>query len=359
MAHTTPSHKPVRRGYRLETEQYLWYRAWQAALAAVEQRGRPDTLEEGLALHLQDLERRGRRVATTCRHQWCVLRGFLSWAADRHQERLVDLDRDLLLDYLHHLLTLDLSPYARKHARTYLKQLLRFLFAGGWIPQDLASTLRLSTRLPSQPPPRILKPCELARLLDAPRQWRRSYRGGWKKYLHWLTLRDTAVLALLIATGIRTCEACSLSLDDMDLKRGVAVIHSKGNHLYIRPQRLVFLDTPRLTTALGEYVSVRPKSTSQFLFTSSTGFPLRTQALGNIVTKYVRIAQLDAPVTAHTLRHTFCTHLITAGLDPYTVQQLMGHRNVTHTLRWYTHFNRRQLHAEWRNSQPLHNPQSQ
>jgi len=149
---------------------------------------------------------------------------------------------------------------ALKQIRSGLKQLLIFLFDAGWIDEDLTSRLRLVTRLPRNPARRVLDSDELAHLLEMPRQWVDSYRGKWRQQTHWVAIRDEAILTLLIGTGIRSCEACSLEIQDLDLERGRAYVHSKGENLYIRPQRMVFLDHPRLMDALGNYLTVRPKT---------------------------------------------------------------------------------------------------
>ncbi len=346
------SHQPAKRAPRGVLEQRLWYRTWRAALAEVERRGHPETLEEALALYLQDLERHGRRLIT-CRDGWYSLRGFLRWTADNGRNRLTDLDAELLLDYLRHLVQRGLSVYYLKQIRSGLKQLLIFLFDGGWIAEDLTSRLRLVTRLPRNPARRVLLLSELARLLDTPSRWPDLYHGKMRHLPSWIAVRDEAILALLIGTGIRSCEACSLELQDLDLDRGRATIHSKGHHLYIRPQRVIFLDHPRLTGALAAYLEVRPETAVANVFTCSTGVALAPQTIWRIVTKYARLAELGDRVTPHTLRHTFCSHLMAAGVDAYSVQKLMGHRQVAYTLRWYTHLTPEQLRAEWKAFQPL------
>lgn len=338
---------------RLEPERRAWYRDWHAALAAVHRRGHPETLEEGLALFLRDLERRGRQVFTTCRDGWYSLRGFVQWTNHRGQGRLDDLCPALLLDYLRHLLDRQLSVYYLKQIRSGLKQLLIFLYNAGWITEDLSARVRLATRLPRNPPRRVLTHPEIARILDAPQRWCDTYSGKWKNLPQWLAIRDQTILALLVATGIRACEACSLCLPDLDLHRGRAVVHSKGHHLYIRPQRVIFLDADRLSTALDAYLSVRPESDAPNLLTSASGCPLQPNTIWRIVTKYARIAELGPGGTPHCLRHTCCSHLIAAGLDPYSVQMLMGHRQVAHTLRWYTHLSPDQLRAQANAFHPL------
>ncbi len=344
--------QPARRAPRGVPEQRAWYRAWRAALAVVQRRGHPETLEEALALYLQDLERRGRQLIT-CRDGWYSLRGFLRWTADNDRACLTDLDAELLLDYLRHVLQQGLSVYYLKQIRSGLKQLLIFLFDAGWIAEDLSARLRLVTRLPRNPTRRVLTLSELAQLLDMPGRWPDLYQGKMRHRPRFIAIRDEAIITLLIGTGIRSCEACSLRLQDLDLNRGCATVHSKGHHLYIRPQRVIFLDHPRLTGALAAYLAARPETAVDNVFTCSTGVALAPQTIWQIVTKYARLAELGKGLTPHTLRHTFCSHLMAAGVDAYSVQRLMGHRQVAYTLRWYTHLAPEQLRAEWKAFQPL------
>ncbi len=344
--------QPARQAPRGVPEQRAWYRTWRAALAEVQRRGHPETLEEALALYLQDLERRGRQL-TTCRDGWYSLCGFLRWTADNGQSRLTDLDGELLLDYLRHLLRQELSVYYLKQIRSGLKQLLIFLFDAGWIAEDLTARIRMVTRLPRNPVRRVLTLSELARLLDMPGRWPDLYHGKMRHLPRWIAIRDEAIVTLLIGTGIRSCEACSLELEDLDLDRGCATDRSKGHHLYIRPQRVIFLDHPRLTGALAAYLAARPDTAVANVFTCSTGVALAPQTIWRVVTKYARLAELGKGVTPHTLRHTFCSHLMATGVDAYSVQRLMGHRQVAYTLRWYTHLTPEQLRAEWKAFQPL------
>lgn len=347
---TTKKAKRATRGVR---EERLWYRTWRDALAAVEDRGHPESLEEAVALYLQALERRGRQVFTTCRDGWYSLRGFLRWTAEHDRARISDLDAELVLDYLRHLLDQAFSVYYLKQIRCGLKELLAFLFDAGWIAEDLTSRLRLVTRLPRNPPRRVLTPEEMKRLLDAARRWPALYHGKCRNSPRWIAIRDEAILAVLIGTGIRAGELSALELQDLDLQRGRGVVYSKGHHLYLRPQRVIFLDHPRLAHALDLYLAQRPTTPVANVFTSSTGVALAPQNIWRVVTKYAQIAELGSGVTPHTLRHTYCSHLIAAGLDAYSVQQLMGHRQVAHTLRWYTHLTPDQLRAEWKSFQPL------
>jgi integrase/recombinase XerD len=340
-------------GGRLAPQKRAWYLAWQASLTALGGRSSPDTIEEAVALLMQDMERRGQQVFTSCRDCYYALRGFVRWCADNGDVRRQQIDRDVLMDYLRHLVAEQFSVYYLKQIRSCLKQLLRFLHLRGWLADDFSATVRLTTRLPRVHPQRILTPTELAALLESPKRWSDGYRGCWKRRHHWLATRDQAILALLIGTGIRCCEASALRIDDIDRDRGIAAIRSKGNQLYIKPQRVAFLDTPRLLKALEAHLLVRPTTQSARMFTTSSGEPIEPSTFWSIVTRYARRADLGTDATPHTLRHTFCSHLVAAGVDPYTVQTLMGHRKAAYTLRWYTHLTEEEIHEDWRSHHPF------
>lgn len=350
--HPAPEPSP-RRGYRLPPDQRAWHRAWQADLDQIRRHGgRPRTIDEGIALFLADLAERGRLVHTTCRDAYLSLRGFVAWLARMGATGLDELDRDHVVAYLRSLADRQYSPYYLKQIRSNLGQLARFLHGEGLVQANLVEGLRLRSPIQRIRPIRVLSRAELETLLQGPRQWGTTYRGKCPSYARWLAIRDEAVVTLLVATGVRCCEAASLDLDDIQWTRGLGVVHSKGNHLYVRPERLVFLDTPRLAAALRAWMEVRPTSNATTLFTASRGHPLLPQSFWRIVTKYARNMGLGR-VTPHVLRHTFCTHLIREGVDPYTVQLLMGHRSVTYTLRWYTHLSPADLHEDWRGHHPL------
>lgn len=342
-----------RAGYRLPREQLAWHRAWQEALDRVQDRGKAETIDEGVALFLLDLATRGRQVHTTCRDAAASLRGFIRWLEAAGVCVLENLDRRHVVTYLRVIGDQGLSRHYLKQIRSNLRQLAHFLFREGLVAVDLVEGLRLRSPIPPGRPARVLTRDELEALLRAPGRWADHYPGKAPTYARWIAVRDEAVIALLAATGLRSCEAADLALADIDWDRGHGIVHGKGNHLFIKPERIVFLDVPRLAAALEAWLAIRPSTASDRLFTSSAGQAMLPQNLWRIVTKYARIAGLGEDLTPHTLRHTCCTTLIRAGVDPYTVQMLMGHRSVVHTLRWYTHLSSADLHDDWRACHPL------
>jgi integrase/recombinase XerD len=144
------------------------------------------------------------------------------------------------------------------------------------------------------------------------------------------SIKHRALLMTAYAAGLRVSEVASLRLDDIDSKRMVIrVRQGKG-----RKDRYVML-SPRLLDILRLYWKAeRP---SQWLFPGDIpGRPLADASIRRVCTRAAKAAGLDKHVTAHTLRHSFATHLLEAGTDIRTIQILLGHRNLR-TTALYTH----------------------
>jgi site-specific recombinase XerD len=169
--------------------------------------------------------------------------------------------------------------------------------------------------------------------------------------------RARAVLELLYSTGVRRSECCALDLHDVDLTvRTVAVRHTKG---FV--PRLVPL-SPVACEALEVYVSqvrphlaAAPSVTTSALFLSSAGTRLSPQSVRNLVR--TAFAALDLRVSPHQLRHACATHLVAAGADLRQVQALLGHVDISLTVR-YTHLTIADLHREHARTHPRSKRQS-
>jgi len=140
-------------------------------------------------------------------------------------------------------------------------------------------------------------------------------------------LRDRAVLELLYATGLRVGEAARLAVDDVDFGGGVVRVHGKGDK-----ERLVPVGRPALR-ALEGYLDGRRNGS---LFLNGRGGPLTVRSLHRIVRGSAKRAGLHRPVSPHTLRHSFATHLLDQGADLRLIQEFLGHARLSTTQR-YTH----------------------
>ena len=141
-----------------------------------------------------------------------------------------------------------------------------------------------------------------------------------------LGLRDRAILALLYGTGIRVSECATLVEEDVDLATNTIRVTGKGGH-----QRSIPLN-PKVTESLKAYRQVRrdvpPRGA---FFRSRTGKAMSRGAIYERVRTHARRARIVKRVSPHTLRHTFATHLVRAGVGLVTIRDLLGHRSITST----------------------------
>lgn len=160
-------------------------------------------------------------------------------------------------------------------------------------------------------------------------------------------LRDRAILEVLFSTGLRVSELCALNIDDVNLDTGEFAVVGKG-----RKVRTVYL-SPSAIDWLGRYLSTR-KDSFKPLFLRYSGkkmdqndvdgesLRLTVRSVQRLVKKYVARAGIAVDATPHTLRHTFATGLLRQGADLRSVQELLGHSNVS-TTQIYTHVTNPQL----------------
>lgn len=159
---------------------------------------------------------------------------------------------------------------------------------------------------------------EIKRLLDSPDI---SKKNG---------LRDKAILEVLYSTGMRVSEICSLKKDNINLDRGEFAIRGKGGKI-----RVVFLDN-RAKEAIKNYLKSFAGNYNKKNIQSEKLFLLTPRSIEYLVEKYARIAGIVKRVTPHTLRHSLATELLQNGADLRSVQEILGHSNIS-TTQIYTH----------------------
>ncbi len=154
-------------------------------------------------------------------------------------------------------------------------------------------------------------------------------------------IRDRAILETLYATGMRVSEAVNLRKDNINLDVGFLRCIGKGNK-----ERIIPLGKKAIAS-IKRYIAVsRPKllkgRESDFLFVSRCGKKISRQSFWKIIKKYARIARIKKPIKTHTLRHSFATHLLEHGADLRSVQEMLGHADIS-TTQIYTHVNKDRL----------------
>ena len=218
------------------------------------------------------------------------------------------------------------STVARKLAS--LRSFYAFGQREGWVRTNPAKPLRSPRR--SRKLPKFLTGDEIARLLAAPRP---DAAGG---------IRDRAILELMYSAGVRVRELVSLDDGDLDLQNGTARVRGKG-----RRERLGVVGS-HARRALRAWLAARPNTvaarapTGRPLFTNKLGGRLSVRGIARLLEKHLAVAGLAGRASPHTLRHSFATHLLDAGADIRSVQELLGHKSLV-TTQIYTHVTTRKL----------------
>ncbi|WJG10192.1 site-specific tyrosine recombinase XerD [Aliiglaciecola sp. LCG003] len=149
-----------------------------------------------------------------------------------------------------------------------------------------------------------------------------------------IELRDKAMLELLYATGLRVTELVSLRMDQIGLQQGVIRVTGKGNKERLVPIGEDAIDW--LTRFIRQGRRLLLKSESDIVFPSLRGVMMTRQTFWHRVKYYAIVAGITSPLSPHTLRHAFATHLLNHGADLRVVQMLLGHSDLS-TTQIYTH----------------------
>jgi len=162
--------------------------------------------------------------------------------------------------------------------------------------------------------------------------------------------RDTAILQLLYASGMRVSELVALNVKDLDTKEGYVRCFGKGHKERIIPIHR------QATATVEEYLResrtrLTHDDTEKALFLNRRGERLTRQGLWQILKGYAKAAELDKEVTPHTLRHSFATHMLNGGADLRSVQELLGHANIS-TTQVYTHLTTEHIRRTYEKSHP-------
>ncbi len=138
--------------------------------------------------------------------------------------------------------------------------------------------------------------------------------------------RDRAMLELLYATGLRVSELITLNVTDVDLNLGfIRCCHDRSR------ERIIPLGTKAIEAVKDYLDHYRPKNGQNRIFLNVQGKPLSRQGFWKIIKTYANQAGINKPITPHTLRHSFATHLLQNGADIQAVQEMMGHSDISTT----------------------------
>ncbi|QDU67913.1 site-specific tyrosine recombinase [Engelhardtia mirabilis] len=258
------------------------------------------------------------------------LDGLLRWMGERGIERFDQVGTDDLVAFMSWLRSgRGLAESSVARALAAVRTFLHFLVAEGELTRD--PTARLPTPKLPKTLPAVLSVAQVERLLTT------TDGGGWR------SLRDRALLEVLYACGARVSECVGLTLDQLPAGLRELRLLGKGDKTRIVPLGLRAADA-----LLGWIESGRPQLKGAVarreVFLGSRGAPLTREGAWRIVKTRAREAGLNADVSPHTLRHSFASHMVEAGADLRTVQELLGHASIQTTQR-YTHLDGEKVRA--------------
>lgn len=260
------------------------------------------------------------------------LSSFANWLATSKSKSLIKVGKDDVLSYLAYRLQQRRSP--RSTAR-FLSCLRRFYI---WLLREkriqLDPTALIEAPKLGRSLPKTLSEAEVEALLQAP------------DVTTSLGMRDRTMLEVLYATGLRVTELVSLKLGQINLRQGVIRVTGKGNKERLVPlgeEAMQWLEM-YLTGGRNELMSGQH---SDVLFPSNRKQLMTRQTFWHAIKRHARQAAIEKPLSPHTLRHAFATHLLNHGADLRVVQMLLGHSDLS-TTQIYTHVARarlKELHA--------------
>ncbi|MGI6678806.1 MAG: site-specific tyrosine recombinase XerD [Dehalobacterium sp.] len=255
------------------------------------------------------------------------LKSFFDFLTGKSMRDIQGVTRHHIIAYLIKLQKENKSPATLARHSACLKSFFHFLLRERIIDQD--PTSHLETPKLAGILPQVLSIEEVEHLLNQP-------QTGTK-----LGLRDKAMLEVIYATGLRVSELINLDLQDINLEMGFLRCLGKG-----AKERIVPLGSFAIH-ALQEYLQgsrekLTKSSEEKALFVNQHGRRLTRQGFWKILKGYVSEAQISTPVTPHTFRHSIATHMLENGADLRTVQEILGHADIS-TTQIYTHLTKSHL----------------
>lgn len=263
------------------------------------------------------------------------LRKFHEYLEDNKIESFSDVSDNTVLTYQLHLQNLGRSAATVSRNLATLRTFFGYLLDEGLITKN--PTRKLVSPKAERKMPKILTLEEVDCLLNQPDI--ESETGK----------RDRAMLELLYASGIRVTEMVSLDLDDVNIDIGY--IRCKNE----RTKDRIIPIGKMAKNAVSNYMDLSreklAKDETTALFVNYYGKRLTRQGFWKIVKRYTQMAGIDKPITPHTLRHSFATHLIQNGADLKSVQEMLGHSDIS-TTQMYIELSRTRIQEVYNKAHP-------
>lgn len=243
---------------------------------------------------------------------------------------LENIDYLTLRKYLAALKEKSLSARTIMRRLSALRSFFKFLTREGYLKEN--PTAALMSPKQEKHLPLFLTEDEITKLIEAVAT--KDERG----------LRDRAIIETFYSTGMRISELTGLDIENIDFIGGIVKAMGKG-----KKERMVPIGDTAIAT-IRAYLEKRKKP-AEALFLNKSGRRITARGIRNIVKKYIKIASIKQGVSPHTFRHSFATHLLNRGADLRSVQELLGHVDLSST-QIYTHLTTERLKSVYDKAHP-------
>ena len=246
-----------------------------------------------------------------------------------------NISNEDLKKYIKHLNNENLNEKSIARNISSLKSFYKFLVINKYIDNNVSDVLYLPKVKKSLP--NILTEDEILKLLDI-------------KLIDNFSYRNKAMLELMYATGLRVSELINLKLQDIDLNQDIIRTFGKGSKERVIP----IGDYAReyLEKYILEYRgSMLKKEISEYLFLNNHGKQMTRQGFFKLIKKIAKEKRINKELSPHTLRHSFASHLLKYGADLRTIQELLGHSDIS-TTQIYTHITNEELKKNYNEFHP-------
>ena len=259
---------------------------------------------------------------------------FMIYLKDKHINSFKNVSKKDITSYLEYLNKEDVSTSSIARKLTTIKNFYTYLVKTEIIKSNVAETIerpKLRKKLPQ-----VLTIEEVDKLLDLELNTKFDYR-------------NKAMLELLYGTGLRISELLNLKLGDIDFSNCIVRCLGKGNKERIVPigEYVIYY--------LNSYLEYRPfllkNKKSDYLFLNSRGEHLSRFSFFKILKELLRKKGINKHISPHSLRHSFATHILEGGADLRSIQELLGHSDIS-TTKIYTHISNKQIKEDYENFHP-------
>ncbi len=238
------------------------------------------------------------------------------------------LDENTILNYVQELSQIrQLKDSTITRKLVVLKMFFEYAYSHNYMPQNYFLLHSFKFKREKQLP-RTLAVKETTKLLNHAAS---KTATATTNFARWKTLRDLALVDILISTGIRIAEASNISTIDIIPSERTILIHGKG-----RKQRLIYISCPQTWTNLMQWLKIRQQlfANTDKVFVNRYGNQLGVHGIEYIYNRLKMEAGINTRSTPHYLRHTFATNLLANGADLRSVQEILGHSSVSTTERY-------------------------